>query len=218
MSAIPVSSTDARVRRLYEVAQEYRAKNYRVIVGPSQHELPDFLRGFEPDLVVTKDDDHAVVEVKSRQELVGKDATVRMAHAVEQRPEWRFELVLVPGTDAPEEPLPEGTISVSQIRTLLAQARELRAFGIAIAPAVAAAEHAMLIAAARAGLELPSRSPAAALKTLFAHGLVSRQAYDDLGRALTVRNQIVHGAGTDIDAGPWLDKIESVVEELIGAP
>ena len=216
MSAIPVSSADAQLKRLYAVAQEYRAKQYRVVVGPSQRELPEFLRGFEPDLLVSSDDDRAVVEVKQRRSLIGDEQFARIAQAVERQPGWRLELVLVPTEVETEDPLPDSA-DVARVRALLAQANELRHSGIAIVPAFAAAENAMLIAAARAGLELPSRSPNGLLKTLFAYGLLSREAYDDLTEAMQIRNEVAHGSRTDLDARPWVGRITPIVDDLIGA-
>lgn len=214
MSAIPVSAVDAQVKRLYEIAQEYRANGYDVVVGPAQRELPEFLQGFEPDLVVTSDDDRAVVEVKQRRSLIGAEWFSRMAQSIEQQPGWRLELVLVPADGDAEELLPDAG-NIIRVNTLLSQARELGHSGVAIVPAFAAAEHAMLIAADRAGLELSSHSPEAAMKTLFAHGLLSKEAYDDLNRAMHARNEVAHGKRTDVDARPWIDTIARIVDELL---
>lgn len=214
MSAIPLSVVDAQLKRLYEVAQEYRAKEYRVIVGPSQRELPEFLRGFQPDLLVTRDNDRAVVDVKSRRALIGNEAFARMAEVVEQQPDWRLELVLVPAEDEPEEPLSKSG-DIAGVRTLLAQAREFGHYSFAIVAAIAAAEHAMVIAATRAGLPITSDSPGVMLKTLFAHGLLSGKGYEALSEAWKVRNEVAHGQRVDVDATPWVDRITPVVEELI---
>jgi hypothetical protein len=216
MSAIPISAVDAQLKRLYEVAQEYRARNYRVIVGPSQRELPEFLRGFEPDLVVTSDSDRAVVEVKQRRALIGAEAFARMAEIVEQHPGWRLELVLVPAEHEPQEQLPD-TGDVTRVRALLAQANELRGSAMAIVPAFAAVEHAMIIAAERAGLELPSRSPQTVLKTLFAYGLLAKKAYEDVSRAMEIRNDVAHGKRTDVDAEPWIATVAAIVAGLLDA-
>lgn len=214
MSAIPVSAVDSHVKRLYEIAQEYRANGYDVVVGPSQRELPEFLRGFEPDLVVTSNDDRAVVEVKTRSSLIGAEWFSRMAQSIEQQPGWRLELVLVPAEGEAEEPLPDAG-NIVRVHTLLAQAKDLGHAGVAIVSAFAAAENAMLIAAERAGLKLPSQSPEAAMKTLFAHGLLSKEAYDALNRAMHVRDEVAHGKRTDVDARPWIDTIAPIVDELL---
>jgi hypothetical protein len=214
MSVVSAPPQDAQVKRLYEVAQEYRAKGYRVTVGPSQHELPEFLRGFEPDLIVTSDEDRAVVEVKPRRALIGSPAFSRMAAAVEQQPGWRFELDLVPSDADLEQRLPDST-DVARVRSLLAQANALRESGIAIVPAVAAVENAMMIALDREGLDLPSPYPSAAMKTLFAYGLLSREAYDSLDAAMRIRDDVAHGRRTDVDPDPWLAAIEPIVQELL---
>ena len=216
MSAIPVPAIDSQLKRLYEIAQEYRANGYDVIVGPSQHELPEFLRGFEPDLIVISDDDRAVVEVKNRRAIIGYTPFAEMAQIVEQHPDWRLELVLVPSEEEPEEPLPDAA-DIARIRALLANANQLRESSFAIVPAFAAVEQALLVAARRAGLTLPSRSPVAALKTLFAHGVLSKDTYDQLDAATKVRYDVVHGVRTDVDARPWLAKLEPIVETLLGS-
>jgi hypothetical protein len=215
MTVISVPAQDATVKRLYEVAQEYRAKGYRVIVGPSQHELPEFLRGFDADLIVTGDDDNAAVTVKPRHALFGSTALSRMAAAIEQHPGWRCEVVLVPSDADVEQPLPDDA-DLARVRSLLSQARDLRESSLAIVPAVAAVENAMLLALERQGLGLSSPYPSAAMKTLFAYGILSREAYDSLDAAMRVRDDVAHGRRTDVDAEPWLTAIEPIVYELLG--
>lgn len=84
---------DERLRTRRRLAREYRRRGYQVIEQPRGEALPPFLRGFSPDLVVTKDDDRAVVEVRTRESLIGSNAFVELAKAVEAHPEWRLELV-----------------------------------------------------------------------------------------------------------------------------
>ena len=84
-----------------KTAEEYRRKGYKVALGP---EL-EFLPGFHADLVVRKDDEIKVIEVKSRSSLAA-DAKIReLVRAVDSRPGWSFELLLVAEPeklDAPE--------------------------------------------------------------------------------------------------------------------
>ena len=39
-------------RRAHEVADQYRSRGYKVIIGPKPHQLPPFLAGFRPDLLM----------------------------------------------------------------------------------------------------------------------------------------------------------------------
>ncbi|HYI11216.1 MAG TPA: hypothetical protein VEK57_19325 [Thermoanaerobaculia bacterium] len=213
MTAIPVP-VDPQVQRLYEVARDYRAKGYRVVVGPSQNEVPAFLRGTQPDVLAFSEGDNAVVEVKRRESLIGTNELEEIARRIEAQPGWRLELVLLASRNAAEDPLPPRA-SINRVDALLTRARELSRSAEAVVPAWLAVEHAMLIAAERSGLELPSRSPTAALKTLFAYGLLSKEAYDQLTAAMRVRNDVVTGRAEDVDAGAIVETIATIVHELL---
>ena len=52
--------------RASAIAAEYRRKGYEVIEQPSTEQLPDFLSGYQPDLIVRKGDEAIIVEVKTR--------------------------------------------------------------------------------------------------------------------------------------------------------
>ena len=41
-------------QRTRAIAGEYRSKGYEVIEEPTQEQLPDFLSGYHPDLLVRK--------------------------------------------------------------------------------------------------------------------------------------------------------------------
>jgi hypothetical protein len=53
---------ELQLKRLFEIAQEYRGKEYRVIAGPSESEVPEFLRGCEPDMIAFGDGENVVIE------------------------------------------------------------------------------------------------------------------------------------------------------------
>lgn len=41
-------------RRTQEIADEWRSRGYEVAIGPTQEQLPPFLAGFSPDLLMKK--------------------------------------------------------------------------------------------------------------------------------------------------------------------
>jgi Holliday junction resolvase len=63
-------------QRARAIAEEYRSSGYEVIEEPSPDQLPDFLSGYTPDLLIRKGNEAVVVEVKSRSSLA-KDPRVR---------------------------------------------------------------------------------------------------------------------------------------------
>jgi len=210
-----LAPVDLHLKRLFRAAQEYRASGYRVVAGPAQSELPEFLRGHEPDLIAIGDHDNVVVEVKDLRSVVGTRALSQMAAAVEQQPTWRLELILLPEDDDAEGPLPVAS-DVSVVRRLTARALVADS-DYALIAVCAALEHAVVVAAAQAGIQLSSSLPGAALKTLFAYGLIDDAKYRSIEDAMRLRNDVVHGRRSDIDAGPWVGAITPIIEELISA-
>lgn len=86
-----------------------------MIEQPRGEALPPFLRGFSPDLVVVKDDDHAVVKIRTRESLIGSNEFMELAKAIEAHPEWRLEPTSL-GTSRP----PSAEVSKDDLKSLLA--------------------------------------------------------------------------------------------------
>ena len=63
-------------QRVQTLAEEYRGQGYDVIVEPLKAQLPPFLAGYHPDLLLHKASESVVVEVKARKSLA-KDSQVR---------------------------------------------------------------------------------------------------------------------------------------------
>src|SRR5512142_1785671 len=105
-----------------KVADDYRARGYRVEVGqplPSEFGLPP---GQRADLVAHSPDETVVVEAKKRS-AVGSDHQVRaLAAAIAGRPGWRLELLLIPDEEpnAPVATRPEESRDVALAQLLRA--------------------------------------------------------------------------------------------------
>ena len=89
-------------QRARAIAGEYRSKGYVVIEEPTQNQLPDFLSGYHPDLLVRKGDEARVVVVKSRASLAQEPQIRDLARLLHTKPDWNFELVLIGGKRADE--------------------------------------------------------------------------------------------------------------------
>jgi hypothetical protein len=74
-----------------------------VVDRPDPGELPEFLKGYRPSLIAERDDDHAVVEVRTARSLKGSNEFVELASRVDGVAGWRLELVTV----RPVDPLPD---------------------------------------------------------------------------------------------------------------
>lgn len=100
------AKTPREGQRARAIAEEYRNKGYEVIEKPAPEQLPDFLAGYQPDLLAWKGDESIVVAVKARSSLA-KDPRVReLAQLLQTKPRWNFELVVV--GEAEQLKVPEG--------------------------------------------------------------------------------------------------------------
>lgn len=178
--------------RVQALAEEYRAQGYRVAVEPAPQELPDFLSGFQPDLIVTRGGETTVIEVKSRRSLSAQARQI--ARLIEGRPGWRFELVIVGS-----EPLdPPGSVAFDRtgVQRALEEARSLLTNGYtgpALLSGWAALEAALRLLLNAEGIELRRSSPAHSLKQAVEEGLVSRDDYQSLSTLMEGRNAMAHG-------------------------
>src|SRR5437764_152748 len=114
-------SAQSELDRLNEIAEDYRARGYDVKIDPRREDLPDFLSTFEPDLIASGRGETVVVEVKTRRELSSAPSPQALEAALQNRPGWRFELI-IDGADAEIRE----TLTPDQIRSLLETAKELQ--------------------------------------------------------------------------------------------
>jgi REase_AHJR-like len=86
-------------RRRRQIAASYRKQGYRITNPAESDTLPAFLGAYHPDLIVEKDGDHVVVEVKAARALKGSNDLVKLAERVAAEPGWRLELVALRSQD-----------------------------------------------------------------------------------------------------------------------
>lgn len=113
--------------RLLKLAKEYRDKGYEVSFHPNPEELPDFLRSYRPDMIVRREEEAVIIEVKSRSSLNSSSAQYlgNLAKVVEQHPGWRFELVVTNPDDTMYSPKAEGSFQELEIKSRLQVVRQL---------------------------------------------------------------------------------------------
>ena len=199
-------------QRARALAEEYRSKGYEVIEEPSPEQLPDFLSGYRPALIVRKGDEAIVVEVKSRSSLA-KDPRIReLARLLHTKPYWNFELVVVAEGerfDTPEgaRPFERGDIlqRVEGAESLL----ESEFSEAALLLAWSATEATVRLLLQEEGVMLDRPMPLHIVKQAVMNGVISREDYKFLTNVMKYRNALVHGfKPIDFDA--------DLVKELIG--
>jgi len=178
-------------QRLASVASEYEQRGYEVKLQPTAGDLPEFLAGFEPDLIATGNGESVVVEVKARNEFGNEQGVAAIDAALRSRPGWRFELI-IDGSDSEDGRL----LGAPQIGTSLEEANELQQRGHVVAALLlgcSAIEGILRLLAARENVELESPAPGYMTKRLYTLGLLGRDQYRILDEAVRLRNQAAHG-------------------------
>ena len=212
-------------QRAQELAQEYRNKGYEVIPEPSPEQLPDFLGEYRPDLLVRKGSESIVVEVKTRSSLAENPRLRDLARVLHAKPGWKFELVMVREKEklnAPEGARPFAKEDVySRLETVeglldtdSSEAAFLLGWG--------ALEATVRLLAEEEQLTLERIAPSYLLHQAVTNGVISREDYALLLRAMKYRNALAHGFKTaDFDAAlvrEIINTTKHLLEETSRAP
>jgi uncharacterized protein YutE (UPF0331/DUF86 family) len=211
--------TPTERRRLNAVARDYTDKGYRVVKEPGPDALPDFLAEFRPAIIARGEDENVVVAIKTVGTLPQSRDLVPLAEAVDTRPDWRLELIVV----KPAEDRSATVLDRWEIKHRLADARELLNDQevAALLLASATAEAALHLIAQRNDVRLNSTersTPVAALKYLYSLGLVGNAEYEAIESGMGLRNYIVHHSGTAElirdDVMRLIDSVEHLLAEV----
>jgi hypothetical protein len=217
------STVTAEQKYLDDAAQEYESKGYRVVKEPDLAVLPDFLKGFQPDLLAYGDGETVVIEVKSSAILPQSHDIVSLADVVNARPGWRFELIVTNSSTREES----AGLDWWGIRRRIADALELLD-GQEDAAAVlawSAAEATMRLIAKQHNVGLGNaqrNTPLFLVKKLFSLGYLGYEDYSALVDGVHMRNLIVHGYHPSVptrrEARRLIDSVERMLAEIPPQP
>ena len=182
---------------LRKAAEEYRNKGYEVILDAPL----DFFPGFQADLLVRKDGEVKVIEVKSRASLAASPKIRELAQVIDSKPGWSLELLLVAEPEKLEAP--EGAKAFGRDRILgrLEQAEKLLQMedsDAALVLAWSAWEAAARVMIVEDGVpEIGITKPGYVLEQATFLGIISRDEYHRLREVQKYRNAVVHGFSHD---------------------
>lgn len=184
------------IKEIAAIADKYRSEGYQVLLQPSDLDCPEFARGRDVDLIVERDGEKALVQIKpSRLDI--NDKSIKLAESVDQHADWRFDLVILNTPTSSYDVSPEAAEpSLERIEQELAAAEHISSTGDARLSCVvswAALEATLRRAAREAGIPVRSPEPTYLLRALYAGGVLQRQEFDDLNDAIKTRDALVHG-------------------------
>ena len=203
--------TDSEYLLARKTAEDYRNKGYEVL----QETLLDFLPGFRADLIVRKDGNAKVIEVKRRASLAANPKIRELAQIIESKPGWSFELLLVGEPEKLDSP--EGAQSLERKGVLqrIGEAEQAFEAGLSVAAFVlawSALEAATRLLITEQGVSNSDiTKPGFVLDQAVSLGVISREEYGNLTQMQKYRNAIVHGFSlNDFDDVLVTELIETV--------
>src|SRR6266850_2892678 len=199
-------------QKLQEIAGEYEARGYEVVVEPGPEKLPKFLAGFRPDLVARGPNESVVVEIKVGTKTAASERFRELAEIIQHQPGWRFSLVVIDPRSDEVAPPTQQLLDRQAIVDRLGRANALLKTGATDAAFLlmwVAVEALLRHIATREGLPLERVPSSSLMKELFSLGILSRSELDVAQRAFSVRNALVHGFETT-----KLDEIAKEVAQL----
>jgi hypothetical protein len=197
------------------VAEDYRRRGYDVQVEPGPNALPEFLRDFHPDLIARKPGESVVVEVKVGTQTSVAEQLREIAERVNQQPGWRFSLVFA-DAGRPDQFTEAEPASLAVIEDRVRNAEALIRAGqneAAFLLLWSALEGTLRLLGGRAHLPLASLPPSTLIRELYSAGEISREQFETLLGLLPVRNQLVHGFGSQQDVDT--ERLRLVVGSLL---
>jgi len=207
-------------QRIQALAQDYRRRGYTVVEAPSPGDLPDFLVGYQPDLLIHKGQEALVVVVRSRATLAHDPQVRELARVVQARPDWNFELVVVGGEEPGQAPEGARPFTRAEIVRGMAEAERLLEAGfaeVALLRAWSASEATVRLLTEEEGFVLDRFTSHAVLKKAVMHGVMAREEYHFLTRVLPYRNAIIHGFTTQEFDPKLVEELLSMTKHMLQA-
>jgi hypothetical protein len=199
-------------QKLDEISAEYADEGYDVHLHPSEAELPEFLKGFRPDLLATSRRDNVVADVIPA--TASLEEMGLLAKIIDQQPNWRYEVSFVSQPVAPDIPAREPLAGDEQVNRLLKGAEELggRDGNIEAAAMLAwsALETILRRSAQTIAPEIERQSSAKVLKHLYGLGHIKPEVYERLWQLLEFRNALAHGFEPRRNAPSMADVIPDI--------
>ncbi len=204
-------------RFIKSLVTKYWEEGYEVTEAPQPEQLPDFLSGYHPDLLLCKLGRSVVVRVKDRAALADNSWS-DMAKAVRAEPGWNFELAIFETgkqIDAPEEAIPFGRETISHV---VAEAEQLLSNGLAEAALLriwSAAEAAVRSLTEEEGW-LTDRPIATSILSMAVQiGGISIDEHKLMLYALPLRNAIAHGLTPPVFDDALVDALIGLAKRLL---
>ena len=208
------SPNDLEKSFLDALRTQYESRGFKFVARPTAEDVPDFLRGHQPDAIAWSKKENVVIEVKSRRSPEDRSRLSAIARLVEQHAGWRFRVYY----GVPTKPQLYGRPSNIDLNAQLEEARtvfksgHLRAALILGWGALEAAARAMSSDEEKTKAMLPREL----LNWLEQEGHIPPETRHELRELVPIRNAIAHGSTEILVNKQHWYVLERVLAALLG--
>jgi DNA-binding Lrp family transcriptional regulator len=205
-------------RRIKEIAKDYESKGFTVSINPKQSELPQFLKGFEPDIIAKNELESVVIEVKTKGNISELKQFETLANTISKKKNWRFELVF---TNPIEQTINSGfrnELSVEKQKERITEIKQLviqNHYDAAFLLGWATLEAAIRMKLNYEKSEALNKPTLSIIKTIYSLGYINQHDYRNLEKLNNQRNYLIHGFDSSIDR-KTIEDLLNILTFLIG--
>mgnify|MGYP001174224255 CR=1 FL=1 len=187
--------------KIKELAREYSAKGYEVILEPKPEDMPDFLKShsYHPDLIVKSPKENLVIEVKSSESISSAKSLVDFAELIKEQDGWDFVLVFTNPKQKSEEPLGEIHVgpehldrSIKKVEYLLSN-NSFEFDDVALLYLWSIIEAVLRFGLTLSEVESKGKNIKSLLRDSIVFGIISKNDYESFFPLMEKRNSISHG-------------------------
>lgn len=189
-------------RRIREIVKDYDNQGYEVHMNPSPSLLPNFLKGYKPDILAKKENDNVIVEVKTRNDRMNLQRFESLAKEIDKRKDWRFEMVFTNQKEKGLEPTYQNVLSELEINNRILEINrlvELNSYEASFLLSWSTIEAVLRNQLRNEKFDTNRKTTMSVMKTMFSLGLINQHDYKTLQKSNVYRNNLIHGFEQNID-------------------
>jgi len=205
--------------RINQIKRNYIKKGYKVIVQPEEKDIPEFLRGFRPDIIAISDKESVIIEVKTKATLDTSKELWEIANRVRDREGWRLELIVTnPRKPRNIEYIEKDILNEEDFSKRLKEIIKLKEsdhYEASYLLAWSTLEAAIRIRMKKENLDIYNQNVSILIKNLFSYGLLNKHDFIKLENASQMRNSVTHGLKIEITPEE-IDNIVKIIKVIQG--
>lgn len=205
-------------RKIREIANEYTKKGYDVLIHPSKSQLPNFIKGFEPDIFAKNENDNVLIEVKTRQDKSEIQKFESIINEINKRENWRFEVIF---TNTKETSLNTNRLDTLSTKLITERINEINkliqynSFEAAFLLSWSTLEAVLRQKLNIENKDFSDKTTLSVIKTIFSLGLLNQSDYKTLQITNSIRNTLIHGFQQSVDKSS-IENILQIINNLTG--